>query len=102
MSKAKCDTPPKMLRRASVLWMLVLVLVATTITGAIGCRSRDATAGGKVRLRFSGYTGNPVETRVMAELVRDFNAAHPDIEVVYEPIPGQYYPKLLAMLVSET
>ena len=38
----------------------------------------------------------------MGELVREFNSSQADIEVTYEPIPGQYYPKLLAMLVSRT
>lgn len=81
-------------------WLAALVFVVLGL--GLGCRSTHDSTGGKVRLRFSGYTGNPVETRVMGELVREFNASQSDIEVVYEPIPGQYYPKLLAMLVSET
>jgi multiple sugar transport system substrate-binding protein len=77
----------------------VVALLALTL---FGCRERNGAKDGKIHLRFSGYTGNPVETRVMGELVSEFNAAHPDVEVAYEPISGQYYPKLLAMLVSGT
>jgi multiple sugar transport system substrate-binding protein len=82
-----------------------VMLAALIASGSVaGCRSRGSsmTADGKVRIRLSGYTGNPAETKLMTELTAEFNAAHSDIEVVYEPIPGQYYPKLLAMLVSKT
>jgi multiple sugar transport system substrate-binding protein len=68
----------------------------------LGCHSKQAASGGRVPLRFSGYTGNPAETRVMGDLVREFNSSQSAIQVTYEPIPGQYYPKLLAMLVSRT
>jgi multiple sugar transport system substrate-binding protein len=78
----------------------LLVLLALLVSA---CRPSTATTTeGKVRIRFSGYTGNPAETKVMADLVDEFNARSKDIEVVYEPIPGQYYPKLLTMLVSHT
>src|SRR5206468_11211125 len=52
--------------------------------------------------RFSGYAGNPAETDLMKTLVDDFNRANPDVVVTYEPVPGQYYPKMLTMLVSNT
>jgi multiple sugar transport system substrate-binding protein len=67
-----------------------------------GCTSGDHETGQQVRIRFSGYTGNPAETDLLATLVAEFNVAHPDIDVVYEPVPGQYYPKILAMLVANT
>src|SRR6476659_8667917 len=89
-----------MVRRVCVCrWLAVVGLALSLVTG---CRPKRTTAEGRVPRRFSGYTGNPVETRVMGELVREFNSSQSDIEVTYEPIPGQYYPKLLAMLVSRT
>jgi multiple sugar transport system substrate-binding protein len=57
---------------------------------------------GKTHLRFSGYAGNPAETDLVKKLVAEFNAAHDDIEVSYEPVPGQYVPKILTMLVANT
>ncbi len=66
------------------------------------CRRNAAPLAGRVRLRFSGYTGNPAETSFLAALVDEFNAAQSRIHVTYEPITGQYVPKLLAMLVSGT
>jgi multiple sugar transport system substrate-binding protein len=86
-----------MSRGAFALSMLLTVAIASSAA----CRRHDPTDR-RVRLRFSGYVGNPSETGLMAELIRDFNASQREIEVTYEPIPGQYYPKLLAMLVSET
>jgi multiple sugar transport system substrate-binding protein len=68
----------------------------------IGCRTGTSEADGRVRLRFSGYAGNPAETDLMKMLVDDFNRGNPDVFVTYEPVPGQYYPKLLTMLVSNT
>jgi multiple sugar transport system substrate-binding protein len=67
-----------------------------------GCGPGENETGGKVRIRFSGYTGNPAETDLLARLVAEFNGSRPDIEVSYEPVPGQYYPKILTMLVANT
>ncbi len=58
--------------------------------------------GGKARIRIASYTSSPAEIGLMKELVAEFNQANPDIEAVYEPVPGAYYPKLLTMLVSRT
>jgi multiple sugar transport system substrate-binding protein len=66
-----------------------------------GCH-RAEEADGKTTIRLSGYVSSPSETGLMRRLVEEFNAAHPDIRVKYEPVPGQYLPKLLTMLVSKT
>jgi multiple sugar transport system substrate-binding protein len=66
-----------------------------------GCRTRTANDG-RIPIRLSGYVGNPAETGLLAALIREFNEQQTRIHVAYEPIPGQYYPKLLAMLVSGT
>ena len=76
--------------------------LAAFATAGPACHRRASGAEGKITIRLSGYVGNPAETNLMAELVREFNASQSAIDVVYEPIPGQYYPKLLAMLVSKT
>jgi multiple sugar transport system substrate-binding protein len=67
-----------------------------------GCPHHQDAADGRISLRFSGYAGNPAETNLMQKLVGDFNKSQKDIQVSYEPVPGQYYPKLLTMLVSKT
>ncbi|HEY9898662.1 MAG TPA: ABC transporter substrate-binding protein [Pantanalinema sp.] len=79
-------------------WLLVVIGLALDAA----CREGAPRADGKVRLRLSGYAGNPAETDLMRELVADFNASQREIVVRYEPVPGQYYPKLLTMLASRT
>src|SRR5262245_38071371 len=78
------------------------IMLTAMLTFLIGCRTGTSEADGKVRLRVSGYAGNPAETDLMKALVDDFNRGNPDIFATYEPVPGQYYPKLLTMLVSNT
>lgn len=77
------------------------VLVLACALFPVGCQSggpKDA----KTHIRFSGYAGNPAETDLMKKLVADFNASQAEIVAHYEPVPGQYYPKMLTMLVSKT
>ncbi len=96
-------TKPARNRTRLVAFAFVLVGLFSLVSLSSACRSRKpTTTNGKVKVRLSGYTGNPAETSLMASLAADFNASHSDIEIVYEPIPGQYFPKLLAMLVSKT
>lgn len=79
-------------------WLLVLaysILIS-------GCGANDAGSTGKARIRLAGYTGNPAETDLLSTLVAEFNRSQPDVEVVYEPVPGQYYAKILTMLVART
>src|SRR5687768_5473737 len=77
-------------------------LGAAGLGAAMGCRSRDQAVDGRTVVRLSGYAGNPAETDLMKKLCDDFNASQADVHVVYEPVPGQYYPKLLTMLVADT
>jgi len=77
-----------------------LSLAVALLLGA--CRPGSSADDGRTVIRFSGYAGNPAETGLMKKLVADFNASQGDVKAVYEPVPGQYYPKLLTMLVSKT
>lgn len=63
---------------------------------------RGPEDSGKPRIRIASYTSSPAEIGLMRDLVAEFNVANPDVEAVYEPVPGAYYPKLLTMLVSRT
>lgn len=78
-----------------------LVAALAVATGVAACKAAD-DAGGKPRIRIASYTSSPAEIGLMKTLVAEFNQANPDVEAVYEPVPGAYYPKLLTMLVSRT
>jgi multiple sugar transport system substrate-binding protein len=76
-----------------------LALLALT---ALLAACKGGEEGGKPRLRIASYTSSEAEIGLMKTLVAEFNAANPDVEAVYEPVPGAYYAKLLTMLVSRT
>lgn len=87
-----------------VAWVRVYgyLLVVVCLSLVAACREEASRADAKVQLRLSGYAGNPAETDLMRKLVADFNASQTGIVARYEPVPGQYYPKLLTMLASKT
>src|SRR5262245_24247260 len=93
-----------MCARSCRAWLAALAAPAGIAGGALfaGCGSEDVPSDAKTHIRFSGYTGNPAETNLLAQLVSEFNASNPDLAVTYEPVPGQYYPKILTMLVAKT
>jgi multiple sugar transport system substrate-binding protein len=86
--------------RRPLFWAGLVVLACGAVI--VGCGRGDAGSAGKTRIRLSGYTGNPAETGLLTTLVTEFNRSQPDVEAIYEPVPGQYYPKILTMLVART
>jgi multiple sugar transport system substrate-binding protein len=68
----------------------------------LGCVPDETDRPDKTRIRLSGYSGNPAETDLLSTLITEFNASQRDVEAIYEPVPGQYYAKILTMLVAGT
>ena len=66
-------------------WITLTAMLAFLM----GCRMGTSEADGKVRLRFSGYAGNPAETDLMKALVDDFNRGNPDVFVTSSSDRGQ-------------
>lgn len=92
----------RLVPRSSALSLVSWVACAACLLLVACPGDEQGAAGGKTRLRFSGYAGNPAETDLVRKLVAEFNAAQSEIEVRYEPVPGQYNPKILTMLVAGT
>jgi multiple sugar transport system substrate-binding protein len=65
--------------------------------GFLSCSGRER---GTVTL--SGWVSSPVEEKLLTKIIRKFEEEHPEIKVVYEPIPGNYMDKILLMLASRT
>ncbi len=54
------------------------------------------------QIRISGWPGNPVEEAVIMRNVEEFNATHPDIQVEWQPIPGDFRQMLITQFSAGT
>ncbi|MGH2535230.1 MAG: ABC transporter substrate-binding protein [Thermomicrobiales bacterium] len=59
-----------------------------------GSMPRLARAQETTTVRLTGWTASPDEDRLLVQVLQDFEAAHPDIRVDYQPIPAEYPTKL--------
>jgi multiple sugar transport system substrate-binding protein len=82
--------------------LAALLLLATT-----GCGGDDdddeAGGGGTVdveqvsgNVTLAGWASSPTETRLLKQVITDFQAQYPNIKVKYEPISGDYPAAMLA------
>ena len=86
------------------LALLALLLVAAALL-AVGCGGEDADddegagadtteVSGTVEL--SGWASSPEETRLLRQVIADFERQYPNIKVQYSPISGDYPAAMLA------
>lgn len=75
---------------ASLVMMLILVLVLSACSSSGGNNNAEGGKGEKVKLTFSVW-GDVNSGADEVKLAEEFNAAHPDIEVKFEPIPSEGY-----------
>jgi multiple sugar transport system substrate-binding protein len=54
-----------------------------------------------VTIKLSGWGGNPVEQKLLKQVLQDFETEHPTIKVKYEVISDQYMDVLKTRLVGE-
>ena len=59
------------------------------------------TVAGKSTIRFSGW-GSVDEINIYKKVVANFNQSHPNVNVVYQPIPTDYGTKILTELAGGT
>ncbi|MCS7175286.1 ABC transporter substrate-binding protein [Pseudothermotoga sp.] len=60
-----------------------------------------AVGFGKTKLRVCSWAG-ALEAELDQKILAEFMRTHPDIEVVYEPIPQNYYQKILTDIAAGT
>lgn len=53
-------------------------------------------------VRLTGWASSPAETAILEEVLKDFQAAYPNITVKYEPINADYKEKIQADFVAGT
>lgn len=63
----------------------------------LSCSGRE-----KGTVTLSGWITSPIEEKLLTKIIKDFQEKHPDIKVVYEPIPGNYMDKIQLMLATGT
>ena len=63
----------------------------------LSCSGRE-----KGTVTLSGWVASPVEEKLLLKIIDEFEKKHPDIKVVYEPIPGNYMDKIQLMLATGT
>ncbi|MBE9199253.1 MULTISPECIES: ABC transporter substrate-binding protein [unclassified Nodularia (in: cyanobacteria)] len=54
-----------------------------------------------VTIKLSGWAGNPVEQKLLRQLLQDFEIQHPNIKVRYEVISDQYMDVITTRLIGE-
>ncbi|MBZ0286434.1 MAG: extracellular solute-binding protein, partial [Anaerolineae bacterium] len=81
-----------MSKRLFILGLIAVTLLVGTFTAA---------AQDPVELVFHGW-GNDSEIAVFTALVEQFNAANPDIRILYEAIPGDYVGTLTTNIAGGT
>ncbi|CEJ44767.1 ABC transporter substrate-binding protein [Umezakia ovalisporum] len=54
-----------------------------------------------VTIKLSGWAGNPIEQKLLKQLLQDFELEHPHIKVKYEVISDQYMDVLTTRLIGE-
>ncbi|MDZ8055571.1 MAG: ABC transporter substrate-binding protein [Aulosira sp. ZfuVER01] len=68
----------------------------------IGCHSLSLPSPStKVTVKLSGWGGNQVEQKLLKQVLQDFEAQHPRINVKYEVISDQYMDVIKTRLVGE-
>ncbi|WP_018131200.1 ABC transporter substrate-binding protein [Effusibacillus pohliae] len=90
--------------------MLSGILAATLVMmGLAGCSgankeqaSQPAKEGEKITLRVGGWASSPEEQAILDAQIAEFKKNHPNIDVKFEPVVGDYLQKLQPMIASKT
>jgi multiple sugar transport system substrate-binding protein len=71
--------------------LVVIAVILTLVTLGLG----------KTKLRVASWAG-ALEAQLDEKILAEFMRTHPDVEVVYEPIPQNYYQKILTDIAAGT
>ncbi len=79
-----------------------LLLVITIAIAIIGCQNLLLPKPPPlITVKLSGWTGNPLEQKLLKQVIQDFEKQYPQIKVKYEAIADQYMDVIKTRLVGE-
>lgn len=81
--------------------IVALAATITVIAGLLtGCGGNEKRADGKVEITFAGWGSTPEESKLLEELLADFEKQHPNIKVKHEVIADQYMDVIKTRLIG--
>lgn len=80
----------------------VLAAPAAVATVSAGPFIRRVGAQSQTTVRVTGWTSSGAEFDLFSQVLKDFEAAHPDIKISYEPVPSDYPTKLQTDIAAGT
>ncbi|HEX5992029.1 MAG TPA: ABC transporter substrate-binding protein [Thermomicrobiales bacterium] len=98
------DTGPTIPRRSLLRGAALgaAVVTASAFEPVVSLLGRRAAAQEATEVRITGAPSSPEESRLLEQVLQDFEAKFPDIRVVWEPVPQQYAEKLQTDLAAGT
>jgi multiple sugar transport system substrate-binding protein len=83
-------------------FMVIALLISFTLVGCYPSPSASDTADSTIiTIKLSTWTANPIEQKLLKQVLRDFEAKHPNIKVKQEVINDQYMDVIKTRLVGE-
>lgn len=76
------------LAAAAAVGSLLLAACGSSSTTPSATGSKKGTTAQPVTITLSGWTSSPVEAQLMTTMLGQFESTHPNIHVLYRPIPG--------------
>ena len=98
------DTEPTISRRCLLRGaaLAAAVVTASAFEPVVSLLGRRAAAQEATEVRITGAPSSPEESRLLEQVLQDFEAKFPDIRVVWEPVTQQYAEKLQTDLAAGT
>ncbi len=78
-----------------------LVALAIALTSCLPGHHAPSDAAPRVTIRFSGWQSNPNEGKLLNQVIQEFEAAHPTIDVQYEAINSEYMDVIRTRLIGD-
>ncbi len=82
------------------LGVAIAIAIAIIACHNLQLASKHSTST-PIAIKLSGWGGSPVEQKLLRQVLQDFEAQHPNIQVKYEVISDQYMDVIKTRLVGE-